>query len=267
MKVLEHFKGMTVLITGASSGFGAQFARSLAPVAGKLILVARRLDRLESLRESLIQAHPHLVVANFQVDLSDPSQREEFCRNIATAPEPIDFLINNAGLGDLGKFQSADWNRIHSILEVNISALTLVTHAVLPAMRKRKKGAILNVSSLSSIFPIPTLAVYAASKAYVGSFSESLRIELRNSGVTVTSVCPGPVETEFGAVASRKNGKDFPVPKWIQVTQEKVVDDALWAVARNRTRIFPGTAVQLCALGISLTPLWLLRRLLALQVR
>lgn len=261
----DYFNGATIVITGASSGLGEEFARQLAPCAGRLILVARRLERLEALKAELQRGRKDLPVDNYQVDLSDSTEREAWCAVIAR--EGVDVLINNAGLGDIGKFSSADEARIEAILEVNIAALTELTRAVLPGMKKRGRGAILNVSSLSAILPVPRLAVYAASKAYVSSFTESLRAELRGTGVRVSSVCPGPVHTEFGEVASRRKIEKLPVPPWIMVSRERAVADALCAVARDRVRVFPGGAVKMLALYFSILPLALLRRLIPLVIK
>lgn len=267
MSTAEFYAGMTLLITGASSGFGEEFARQLAPVAGRLILVARRMERLDALKAELLQKYPRLEVINCGVDLADEGARFAFIERMLKQAYPIDVLINNAGLGDMGNFRSSEWIKVQTMIEVNMAALTHLTHGFLPGMLKNRTGGILNIASASAILPFPKLAVYAATKAYVNSFSEALRVELRGTGVRVTAVCPGPVETEFGLIANRNQKKALPVPKWIQVTPERVVRDTLRAFARDRARIFPGLAMRAFASGVSMIPLFILRRMLERAVR
>src|SRR4030095_6914058 len=190
MSVLDQ---STVLITGASSGLGAEFARQLAPQSKCLILAARRLHRLQALAEAI--ARPGLTVHCLTVDLGREDDTQRFLTELAGLGPKIDVLINNAGLGDHGQFEESDWSRVR--------ALTQVTHAVLRDLIMSQRGAILNVSSIASLLPLPQMAVYAATKAYVTSLSEALRAELRGTGVSVTALCPGPVDTEFFVVAER----------------------------------------------------------------
>src|SRR5438067_9193714 len=199
--------GCSALITGASAGIGREFARQLAGRAGSLVLVARRLNRLEELRDELTKKDPNLNVHCRAVDLSQSNEIEKLCAWLEREKIAVDFLINNAGLGDRGSLATADPQRVKEMLAVNIVALTTLTRALLPAMVQRKHGAILNVSSSAGFLPIRKLAVYAASKAYVTSFSEAIRGEVRKAGIVVTALCPGPVATEFNAVAQRSYGK------------------------------------------------------------
>lgn len=247
-----------MLITGASAGLGEEFARQLAPYARRLFLVARRTERLEALKKELEAKQSGLEVCVFAVDLGDAASRDGFCNSLSN-DLVIDFLINNAGLGDHGRFESSDWGKIRSVLEVNVIALTALTHRLVPLMRKNGSGAILNVSSVASVMPIPKLAVYAATKAYVSSFTEALRAELRGTGISVTSVCPGPVDTEFKIVADRPGTAGLPTPEWFKVTPQEVVWDALKAVSRDRARVFPGLHVAAVAIFISLIPIFVLR--------
>src|SRR5438105_2388815 len=200
---ISYFAECTVLITGASAGIGREFARQLAPAVHTMILVARRNDRLEALELELKIINPHLEVYCRQLDLGDHAELERFCNWLNESGLTVDLLVNNAGLGDRGAFIDSDWERIRMMLRVNIEALTYLTFRILPSMRKSGCGAILNVSSVASLIPVPHFAVYGASKAYVTSFSEALRSELRNSNISVTALCPGPVATEFDEVASR----------------------------------------------------------------
>ena len=199
----SYFAGCTVLVTGASAGIGREFARQLAPVVGSMILVARRADRLEALELELKVINPALEIFYRALDLRNHDDLGKFCDWLEESGLTVDILINNAGLGDRGRFIDSDWDKINSMLRVNIEALTYLTYRILPSMRKSGCGAILNVSSVAGFLPVPSLAVYAASKAYVTSFSEALRAELRSSNISVTVLCPGQVPTEFDSVAAR----------------------------------------------------------------
>ena len=255
MNFLDH---CTVLITGASSGFGAEFARQLASRASTMVLVARRAERLEALKREL--ERPGLTIHCRQVDLAERAEVEALVEWLASAGVKIDFLVNNAGLGDRGRFENSDWERVRQMLDVNIGALTQLTLALLPTLKAQAGAAILNVSSVASFIPIPKLAVYAATKAYVTSFSEAIRAELRGTGVRVTTLCPGPVHTEFGQVAERATSPDVvSPPDGLRVSAQKVVADALCAVEEDRARIIPGWRVALTMGFLAALPLALLR--------
>jgi short-subunit dehydrogenase len=200
---MKFFEGCTALITGASSGLGAEFARQLAPLASSLVLVARRNDRLEELSATLRSLHPELDIRVFQADLADSKQRYALADWLQKEKIDVNFLINNAGLGDHGHFDSSDWNRVQAMLDLNITALTHLTHLLVGRMIVGGRAAILNVSSVAGFFPLPNMAVYSATKAYVTSLSEALSIELRPKGITVSALCPGPVPTEFFDIATR----------------------------------------------------------------
>jgi hypothetical protein len=243
---MKFFHGCTALITGASSGLGLEFARQLAPHAHALILTARRQDRLQAIKADLSRSNPNLSVYCYALDLADLDAVERFTRWLSDEGMRINFLINNAGLGDHGLFQSSEWSKVKAMLDVNITALTRLTHLLLPVLRTFEDSAILNVSSSASFLPVPQLAVYAATKAYVTSFSEALRAELRGTGVSVTTLCPGPVDTEFSDVANRGHeGPGFSAPEFFKIPAEQVVREALIAVERDRARIIPGWAVFL----------------------
>ena len=248
------------LITGASAGIGREFARQLALRATLLVLVARRRERLEQLRDELLARHPRLRVEVRPTDLTNAEQIDALLRWIADEKIPLDLLINNAGLGDLGAFASAEPEKLERIMSVNMVALTRLTRALLPAMIARKQGAILNVSSSASFLPIANFAVYAASKAYVTSLSEALHAELRGTDVGVTALCPGPVRTEFTEVARRKgDGAAVPGPEFVYVPVEQVVSVALRAVERDRALVIPGWAMKAGMAIVRLTPMLLLR--------
>jgi short-subunit dehydrogenase len=264
---LSYFAECTVLITGASAGIGREFARQLGPVVSTMILVARRNDRLEALELELKVINPELEVYCRQLDLNDQAELNRFCDWLDESGLAIDLLVNNAGLGDRGPFADSKWERVESMLQVNIQALTYLVYRVLPSMQKSGCGAILNVSSTASLLPVPNLAVYAATKAYVTSFSEALRAELRNFNISVTALCPGPVATEFGDVATRDGDVYLtPMPDYFAVPVQDVVRLALRAVARDRARIVPGTALNLVMSVVAFLPMFVKRLFLNAQV-
>ena len=253
------FDGCNALITGASAGIGREFARQLADGAQTLVLVARREQRLNELRDELRNRNPRSIVHARVVDLCDKSQIDNLIRWLEENKTDIDLLINNAGLGDYGSFATSDPARDDRITQVNIVALTSLTRRLLPQMVARKRGAILNVSSSAGFLPIPGMAVYAATKAYVNSFSEALRAELSGTGVTVTALCPGPVHTEFGDVAKRPGGQPKTGPEFVYVSVNKTVRDALAAVEADRPLVIPGLAMKLGMLLVRVTPISILR--------
>ena len=166
-----ELNGSTALVTGASAGLGEEFARQLAPLARLLIVVARRGDRLEALKEALEEQHPRLRVQVYVADLTEGAEREELVEFLEREELLPDLLINNAGMGDYGEFASADWSKTEQMLRLNLLALTHLARLLVPGMVARGGGAVLNVSSLAGEFPVPDFAVYAASKAYVTSAS------------------------------------------------------------------------------------------------
>jgi short-subunit dehydrogenase len=251
--------GCSALITGASAGIGDEFARQLAMRAQSLVLVARREERLNELREELQHRNAQLNVHVRAVDLCDKSQIDDLIAWLERDKINIDCLINNAGLGDYGSFATSDPERNDRIIQVNIVAFTLLTRRLLPQMIARKRGAILNVSSSAGFLPIPGMAVYGASKAYVNSLSEALRAELRGTGVTVTALCPGPVHTEFGDVAKRPGGQPERGPEFVYVSLEKTVRDAFATVEADRPLVIPGLAMTLGMFLVRITPMPILR--------
>jgi uncharacterized protein len=241
---MKFYEGCTVLITGASSGLGEEFAWQLAPYAHSLVLVARRLDRLDALKKQLDSLHSNLRVHVYGADLRREDERVAFVNWLPTQNVKVDFLINNAGLGDRGPFEASDWSRAKSMIDVNISALTHLIHLLLPTMTLGGRAAILNVSSVAGFIPLPNTAVYSATKAYVTSLSEALAIELRPRGITVTTLCPGPIETEFHAISQRPGDVDrashVKSMAAFGVTPRDAVRTALIAVSRGCARVVPG---------------------------
>lgn len=255
-------------MTGASSGLGEQFALQLAPRVDHLVLVARRESLLQDLAARIRAGFPQVGVSVFAVDLTVASERDRFVGALADHDLQPDLLVNNAGLGDYGEFATAGWSKIESMIRLNIEALTHLTHSLLPGMIRRGGGAVVNVSSLASLLPIPDFAVYAATKAYVTSFSEALRMELREHGIPVLAVCPGPVHTGFGEVAQRGGGgRKIPGRECFHMPVEKVVAEALIALDRKRARVYPGLRTVAAALAISVVPIVLLRVVMGFRPR
>lgn len=180
------------LITGASAGIGRAFARVFARHGHDLLLTARDGVRLHALRTEL-EAEHGVAVRVIEADLSDPDSPGR----LHAAAGPIDYLVNNAGVGALGEFAAMDTAKIEAMLAINIAALTRLTRLFLPDMLQRRRGHILNVASTAAFQPGPLLAVYYASKAYVLSLSEALSNEAKDSGVKVTALCPGPTRSDF----------------------------------------------------------------------
>jgi uncharacterized protein len=261
---MSAFAGKSALVTGASAGLGEEFAIQLADLGvTHLALTARRADRLEELKACLVAANPSLRVDTIVADLADAAGVTKLIAALGKDGLDgfsCDILINNAGFGDVGTFETSDSAKIESMLAVNIVALTRLTRWALPGMLAKKAGWICNVGSTAGLIPLPTFAVYAATKAYVNSFSEALRIELHGSGVRVIALCPGPVETEFGQVASRENSKrKFAPPSFLCVSKTDVVRQTLTALARGRGRLIPGLMVRFPMLLAESTPRWILR--------
>mgnify|MGYP001604956925 CR=1 FL=1 len=228
----------TALITGASSGIGRVFAKKLAAQGTDLVLVARSEDKLKDLASDLeqqFQINAHVIVQ----DLTQPDGVSHVVHQVNAWGLAIDGLVNNAGFGDYGAFGDRSRQRQLDMIQLNITSLVDLTHQFLPAMQQRRSGAIVNVSSIAGFQPMPYLSVYAATKAFVLSFSEALWVENRDYGVKVVALCPGPTETEFFKVAQ------FPLTFAEQTPQkltspEEVVRDALEAIASNTPTVVSG---------------------------
>jgi len=264
----SSFSYQCALITGASSGLGAEFSRQLAPVCKELVLVARRIDLLHSLAAELEAQFPETKVQCLQADLTALDERKAVSDSIRSLGLSPDLLINNAGIGDYGEFASSDWSKVQTMIRLNMEVLTHMTHSFLPGMIERGSGNIINVSSLASILPIPDFAVYAATKAYVTSFSEALRIELLDHGVKVLALCPGPVHTGFGQVAQRGEASNVtPGGESVYVDSEQVVAEAIAALQHAKPRHYPGKKIACMAWGIRLVPDFLMRKIMGRRPR
>jgi len=243
------------LITGASAGLGQELARQFAAAGHDLILTARRRERLDALARELQHRHScrcEVVV----VDLACANAAVTVVTEIERRGWTVDVLVNNAGFGVYGPFAAAEPDRLRALMQVNIVALTELTRLLLPGMIARGHGRILNVASIASFMPGPLMAVYYASKAYVRSLSEALSEELRNTGVTVTCLCPGPVRTEFADTAGMAGAKLFDMPN--TMTAEAVAAAAIRATRRGRRLVIPGFLNQL----ITIMVVWLPKSIL-----
>jgi hypothetical protein len=257
--------GCSALITGASSGIGREFARQLANRARTIVLVARRSERLADLRDELLNRNPNLDVHVRVVDLADKAQIELLIDSLAHDKIDVDLLINNAGLGDSGAFATSDPIRNEQMALVNVVALTSLTRRLLPHMIAKRSGGILNVSSSAGFLPIPGDAIYAASKAYVTSFSEAIRAELRGKGVSVCAVCPGPVRTEFQEVAKRPGAQPEMGSKVFFVSVRQVVRAGLAALEADRPLVIPGFTMKVAMFLTRLFPMPVVRLILRLS--
>jgi short-subunit dehydrogenase len=231
---------LCALVTGASSGIGAAFARALHARGERLVLVARRLDRLEALAREL-GGEPHAFA--LQVDLSSPDAASRIKEAVEARSLAVDLLVNNAGLGHTAPFYEQRPEVIRSMLDVNVRAVVELTHAFLPGMRARRRGRIVNVASNAAFQPVPFLTVYAATKAFVLSFSEGLFEELRGSGVRVQALCPGVTDTEFLDVA--QTGEHLLARKMPALSADEVVSASLHALGRGRVLVVSGWSNRL----------------------
>ena len=219
------------LITGASAGLGLDFARQLAAKGKRLVLVARRRDRLEALCVELGNGRA------VEMDLSEADAVDRLMTDLSAHDEQVELLVNNAGFGLADSFARLDGKRQLQMIDLNCGALTALAHAVLPGMIERKSGAILNVASTAAFQPGPGMAVYFATKAYVLSFSEALHEEVKRHGIVVSALCPGPTATEFGEVAGV--GPSNLLSKF-SADSRSVVQAGLAGLDRGRAVIIPG---------------------------
>ena len=247
------------LVTGASSGIGEAMVNQLASEGVEVVVVARRRDRLDALakRSSGIEV--------LEADLTVAADVARVVARLQDGAQPIDLLVNNAGFGTSGKVAEIDPGRSADEIELNVKSLVRLTQAVLPGMLERGHGWILNVSSVLGYQPMPDLAVYAATKAFVTSFTEGLHEELRGTGVHATALCPGLTKTEFQSVSSEGSSTNFPAFAWM--TAEQVAADGLGAAAKGKAVAVPGPLNKAVVTAADLAPRALMRRLGGLAAR
>ncbi|SEF79592.1 hypothetical protein SAMN04489712_10271 [Thermomonospora echinospora] len=235
----------TALVTGASSGIGEAFAALLAARGTDLVLVARRDDLLDRLAETLARRH-RVAVRVLAADLTDPDGLARVAE--ALRREPVDLLVNNAGYGAFGAFAEIPLEDQFRQIDLNVRAVVRLAHAALPGMLERGRGGVLNVASMSAFTPSPGSATYAATKAYVTSFSESLHAEVQGKGVHVTALCPGFTRTDETAG-----------PNLIWLRRADVARAGLEAVAAGRALCVPGNQYKMVLPALRLAPRSLLR--------
>lgn len=249
------FRDRWVLITGASRGLGAEFARQLADLGAKLILSARTAEDLEAVCR-LVRGQSGAECSVFVADLSLPGAAEQLFSEVRSSGLNVDILINNAGFGKWGRFELHDVQTYTRMVELNVNAVTALARLVLPEMLERGQGGILNVASNAAFQPVPYLSVYAATKAFVLNFSLSLWAEYRRRGIHVTALCPGATDTPFHEVAQARRDKLRGM-----MSPEPVVRKGLQALAKNRPFVVPGRANAIAARLVR----WIPTRLLLSQ--
>ena len=228
----------TALITGASSGIGAAFAEELAKQQTNLVLVARSEDKLNQLADRLRQIAP-IQVEVLVADLTQTGANQAIFDQVSQKGLTIDLLINNAGFGDYGAFSDRPLAKQLEMIQLNILALVELTYLFLPGMKRQGSGSIINVGSIAGFQPLPYMSVYAATKAFVLSFTEALWAENRQFGIRVQALCPGPTSTNFPNVAEFPNAMNFSGPQKL-ATPEEVVRQSLEALAKNESTVVTG---------------------------
>ncbi|MEM1283694.1 MAG: SDR family oxidoreductase [Chlamydiota bacterium] len=241
----------TALITGGSSGIGLELAKIHARGGGDLILVARRGDRLEKLKDELIKENPNLTVTLILQDLSEHGAAEKVYMAVKEYGLEVDYLINNAGYGGHDFFHERSWERHEAMIQVNTVALTGLTKLFLEDMILRRSGKILNVASTAGFAPGPLQAVYYASKSYVISFSEAISNELKEYNISVTVLCPGATNTEFFVVADTAETRAFKRPIASVVD---VAESGYSGMLKGKTVVVPGIANKFLVFITRFTP-------------
>jgi len=222
------------LITGASSGIGLELAHVMAKEKHNLVLVARSIDKLNELADELIQTHG-IKVKTYKADLSNAKEIENLYQQTQNDDIEVSYLINNAGFGEYGNFIENDWEKLNSMMQLNIVSLVHLTNLYSKNMVSSKFGKIMNVASTAAFQPLPYFAVYAATKSFVLSFSEAIASELKSHGITVTALCPGLTETGFVETASLENTKFLDKAKSSMATAEEVAEYGYEAMMKGKT--------------------------------
>ncbi|MES2135920.1 MAG: SDR family oxidoreductase [Pseudomonadota bacterium] len=240
------------LVTGASAGLGVEFARQLSKRGHRLVLVARRNERLEKLASELGNARA------LAIDLSKKDATARLMADLEANGETVDLLVNNAGFGLIGRFAELDAKRERQMIDLNVGALTELCRAVAPGMIERKSGGILNVASTAAFQPGPKMAVYFATKAFVLSLSEALHEELKPHGIKVSCLCPGPTRTEFGEVAGFGGNGLF---DRVAMESPQVVEAGLDGLDKNRAVVVPGWMNKVTAASTRFAPRPIVRKI------
>jgi uncharacterized protein len=240
------------LVTGASSGIGEHVARQLAARGYGVALAARREERLAALAEELRSQH-NIQADAYRADLGDPAGRDSLAAELDGAGREVEILVNNAGIGDYQDVVDADRAALLQMVRLNCEALVDLTARFLPGMAERGRGAVINIASTAAFQPLPGNATYAATKAFVLSFSEAAHAEVASAGVTVTAVCPGPVKTEFAEVAGVGDAERT-TPDLVWTPVEEVAKAAVSGAERGKRVVVPGLLNRAGAIGGQHTP-------------
>lgn len=240
------------LVTGASAGLGVEFARQLSKRGYRLVLAARRKERLEELANELGNAR---AVA---IDLSKANAAAKLMADLEANGEQVELLVNNAGFGLIGRFAQIDAKRLRQMIDLNVGTLTDLCRAFVPRMMERKSGGIINVASTAAFQPGPKMAVYFATKAFVLSLTEALHEELKPHGVRVTCLCPGPTRTEFGDVAGFGGNAMFDK---VAMESPEVVAAALDGLDKNKAVVVPGLLNKIGAASTRFAPRPVVRKI------
>jgi hypothetical protein len=248
-----------VVVTGASSGIGAEIAREFARRGYRLVLVARRADRLQELAEEL-DGLAHVL----PTDLSNRDERATLPDQVAALGVQADILVNNAGLATLGPVAASNPEAELNLVEVDVASVVDLCSRFVPAMVKRGRGAVLNVASVGAFGPVPGQASYGAAKAFVLSYTQAMREELRGTGVTAATLCPGPVRTVFGEAAGIPDEEaQKSLPKFIWQDADAVARVAVDGLASGKAVIVPGVPNRIASVVNHLLPRRLLLPLVA----
>jgi short-subunit dehydrogenase len=252
----------TALITGASSGIGLEFAHLFAKDHYNLVLVARRENKLKEITQDLVNDYG-IKVTNIPMDLVKENASRDLYNMIKEKKITIDVLINNAGYGQHGAFKDTDWKTEQNMILLNITTLTDLTKRFVKDMLKRNEGKILNLSSTAAFYPGPNMAVYYATKAYVQSFTVALSHELKDTGITVSVLSPGPTDTEFQERAGVENAALFSANMGLVATAREVAKAGYKGLMNGKTVIIPGVFNKLSAWSSGITPGFISKRLIA----
>jgi short-subunit dehydrogenase len=252
----------TALVTGASGGIGYEFGRLLAQQGYNLVLVARSADRLAKIALELAAAYP-IRTEVISLDLSQSEAASQLFAEVERRRLTVDLLVNNAGFGDLGPYANSDWETQRQMIQLNVTTLAQLTRVFLAGMVQRKSGKILNVGSTGSFTPVPYMAVYAATKAFVLSFSEALSAELQGTGVTVTALCPGVTKTNF---FQRSKSENMLLKKLNEMEARDVARIGYRALMKGKPRVVSGWFNKIMIASTRLAPrdavLWMSKRLM-----
>lgn len=241
------------LITGASSGIGLELAHVMAKEKHNLVLVARSIDKLNELANELREAHG-IKIQTYKADLSNPKEIENLYQQTQNDDIEISYLINNAGFGEYGNFVENDWDKLNSMMQLNMVSLVHLTKLYAQNMISSKFGKIMNVASTAAFQPLPYFAVYAATKSFVLSFSEAIASELKSHGITVTALCPGLTGTGFVDAANMEGTKFLDKAKSGMATAEEVAEYGYEAMMKGKTVAIHGMINSIVAQSARFLP-------------